>query len=262
MPLALKEPIPRHIKRPHIDSILGRYKAEEFISLLKKWANLSGDKRMLKTDLHEEAFGDDQILFSLANKGLNISGLDICQETVSMANIKKTSYGYNHNYIRADVRNLPFCNDSFDIVFSSSTLDHFTSEGDFIISITELKRVVKSAGTIIIALNNKGNTNFYFWLKAGRLFKVIPYPVQFYSLRRAKEILEHLGLTVLDEEAIVHIISPLNTILLFLRRFIDSHIIDKLAAKCVSFFRWLEKRKMIKYNTGWFIAFRCIKTGD
>ncbi len=262
MPLALKEPIPGNVKRPHIDSILGRYKAEEFISLLKKWADLSGNKRLLKTDLCEEAFGQDQILFSLPNKDLCIFGIDICEETVKRADITKELHGHTHNYIRADVRNLPFCNDSFDIVFSGSTLDHFTSEDDFIISITELKRVVKSAGTIIIALNNKGNTNFYFWLKAGRFFKVIPYPVQFYSLSRAKEILEGLGLTVLDEEAIVHIISPLNTILLFFRRFIDSHIIDRLAAKCVSLFRWLEKRKMIKYNTGWFIALRCIKTGD
>ena len=262
MSLLLKEFTYNKARLPHIDRILGRYKAEEFIDLIKRWTDGLVGKRVLKTDLCEEAFGEDQILFSLPSNNLHIFGLDICEETVKTANIRKALNGSSHNYIRADIRNLPFHNHAFDLVLSSSTLDHFINEDDLIRSLLELKRTIKSSGIIIAAFNNRHNLNFYFLLKLGRFFGIIPYPVQFYRPSRIKEIFKNVGLSIRAEEIIVHMISPLNKILLFMRRFIDNAIVDKLAARCILFFRWLSKRQKTKHRTGWFIAFECVKNKD
>jgi ubiquinone/menaquinone biosynthesis C-methylase UbiE len=244
--------------RPHIDRILGRYKSEEFLSLLERWAENLGQKKLLKTDLNEEAFGADQILFSLPNN-LHIFGLDISEDTVRRANINQPKAGLIHNYIRADVRDLPFEKDTFDIILSTSTLDHFTNERDFIKSLLELKRIIKPTGLMIIAINNKHNLNFYLSLKIGRLLGLIPYPVQFYSLKKLKKIFQYIGLTIQDRDSIVHIISPINTVMLLFRRLMKNETIDKLSKKCVSFFRWLGIRKNIRTKTGWFIVLKCKK---
>ena len=248
------------MKPTHIDKILGRYKAEEFINLVKRWTKDLKNKKVLKTDLREEAFGEDQILFSLPGGSLHIFGVDLCQETVKEATVRKTKFGFpQHCYIRADVRNLPFPDESFDLILSSSTLDHFTNEGDLIRSLLELKRVVNPGGLIIITLNNRYNFNFYFLLKMGCFFRLLPYPVRFYTPNRVKEIFKEVGLSIKEENVIVHIISPLNTILLFFRRFVNNALVDKLAAKCILFFRWLGRQKRTKHRTGWFIALGCVK---
>lgn len=245
--------------KPHIDRILGRYKAQEFINLIERWTdNNIRQKRVLKTDLNEEAFGEDQILFSLSNNA-HIFGLDISQDAVKKANIRQSEKGLAHNYIRADVRDLPFDDEAFDLILSTSTLDHFTTEDDLIKSLKELKKVLKPSGFMIIALNNKHNLNFYLSLKLGRLLGLIPYPIQFYSLNRLKRIFKDIGLFIQDQDSIVHIISPINTIMLSLRKFVNNDTIDKLSRRCVLFFQWLNNIKELKSKTAWFIALKCKK---
>jgi len=166
----------RQKNKSHIDTVLGKYKSEEFIRLVKKWSDNLEQKKVLKTDLREEAYGEDQVLFSLSDKNLRISAVDISEQTVREANMKRYIQGFLHNYITADVRNLPFKDDMFDLILSNSTLDHFTNQDDFKKSLLELKRVTNSKGLIIITLNNKHNVYFYLLLKVGRLFGFIPYP--------------------------------------------------------------------------------------
>ncbi|MFH1339145.1 MAG: class I SAM-dependent methyltransferase [Candidatus Omnitrophota bacterium] len=245
---------------PHIDRVLGKYKAEEFLTLVKRWGcGPEKESRFLKTDLFEEAYGEDQILFRLSGSNLRIFGLDICQNTVESANIKNEFAGFGHNYIRADVRRLPFKNDSFDFILSSSTLDHFGREEDLINSLSELKRALKPRGILIVALNNRHNLNFLYLLKLGSFFRLLPYPVQFYKPSKIKNILKDSGLSVQSEEVIVHIVSPLNTILLLLRRFVDGEVIDRFAQKCVLVSKRLSAIRKIGHLTGWFNAFICVK---
>ncbi len=47
----------------HIDSALGRYKSSQFINVVQEWIDTFEGKSVLKTDLREEAFGEDEILF-------------------------------------------------------------------------------------------------------------------------------------------------------------------------------------------------------
>jgi SAM-dependent methyltransferase len=57
----------------------------------------------------------------------------------------------------ADVRALPFPDGSFDTVLSNSTLDHFASPHDIATALTELHRVLRSGGRLIVTLDNPFN---------------------------------------------------------------------------------------------------------
>ncbi|MBU4149699.1 MAG: class I SAM-dependent methyltransferase, partial [Candidatus Omnitrophica bacterium] len=200
------------------------------------------------------------ILFSLSNKNTRFFALDISKETVKKADIRQKEKGFVHRYTVADVRNLPFKSDVFDFILSSSTLDHFNSENELIKALLELKRVVKPVGSLIITLNNRCNVNFYLLLKLKKLFGLTAYPEQFYCSRQLKTIFQKVGLYIQGEDYSAHIISPVNSTLLLLRKFISKKVIDRIARGSVSFFRWLGKREKTKIFTGWFIALKCNKT--
>jgi len=244
---------------PHIDRLLGKYKSKEFISLVRKWLNDLEGKRILKTDLREEAFGEDEVLFSLSTGNTQFFALDISEEITRKADIQQKKRDLKHRYITADIREIPFGENAFDIVFSTSTLDHFSSEKDFVKALSELKRVVRPGGHLIITINNKCSINFYLLEKLQKLLNLTSYPVQLYSLGELKSIFKKVGLSICDSDFNVHIIGPVNSLLLLLRKFMDDNFIDKIAHGFIVFSYWLDKRKRTRILTGWFIALKCAK---
>ncbi|MFH1397504.1 MAG: methyltransferase domain-containing protein [Candidatus Omnitrophota bacterium] len=252
----------KKITESGIDRTLGRYKSREFREILQKWSPALERKNLLKTDLCEEAFGEDELLFSLSESGSSIFALDVAADTAIRANIKQRLRGLKQKYIAADVRNLPFKDNFFDVIISSSTLDHFSSDADLIRSLLELKRVIKPGGKLVIALNNGCNLNFYLMLKLGRLFNLIPYPVQFYGIHKLRRIMNEAGFVIRNKSYIVHIISPLNSLLLLLRRFADEETVGRIAGKIICLFNRMGKNKMTNFLTGWFIALGCVKKSD
>ena len=246
-------------KKHHIDPVLGRYKSDEFIRLVRAWIQSLENKTVLKTDLREEAYGEDEILFSLSLKNSTVVGIDIAEETVRRATRKQEERSLVHRYITSDVRGLPFKDNVFDVILSTSTLDHFNCEDDFIQSLRELKRVLRPHGSMIITINNKCNLVFYVLLKLERLFGLTPYPVESFTPTRLKKIFNSLDLNIQNEDCIIHIISPINTILLLLRKFFANNMADEIAKKCVFFAYRLGNKKKLNLLTGWFIALKCSK---
>jgi len=240
-----------------MDPCLGRYKAEEFKNLINLWTSGFQGKKILKTDLKEEAFGEDEILFSLPREA-QVYGLDIAARTVYRADQKQNSRQLRQRYIVADIRQIPFIDNTFDFVFSTSTLDHFKRGEDLTRSLIELRRVMKPGGTMILLVNNKFNLNAFVMFKLERALKLIDYPVQFYSLKDIKEIVTRSGWSVEDQGVTVHILSPVNTLLKIGRKFLPQRFMDFAAEVWVKFARWLSKRKT-KILTGWFIALKCVK---
>jgi ubiquinone/menaquinone biosynthesis C-methylase UbiE len=57
----------------------------------------------------------------------------------------------------ADVRCLPFADETFDVVVSNSTLDHFETYGEIRDSLRELHRILRSGGELIVTLDNVSN---------------------------------------------------------------------------------------------------------
>jgi SAM-dependent methyltransferase len=57
----------------------------------------------------------------------------------------------------ADVRQLPYQDETFDAIVSNSTLDHFPAQGDLLIALKELHRVLRPGGTLLVTLDNPIN---------------------------------------------------------------------------------------------------------
>ena len=241
------------------DPVLERYKSEEFLCLIKKWAGSLDKRKILKTDLQEEAFSEDCILFSLSGNKISVFAVDISEEVTKNACIRSLSKGFFQKYLTADVKKLPFKDNFFDLILSTSTLDHFVTEYELTQSLVELKRVLKPDGIMILTIQNKHNYPCCFILSLKRVFNLINYNIQSYSMDELVKVLQGAGLNIEQKDAIVHIINPANSFLGLLRVIASKESFDKIANKLILFFHRLGKRKKSKWFTGWFIAAKCSK---
>jgi len=109
-------------------------------------------ERLLKTDLFDEAVGEG--LFPLLrDRARSVEAIDVSPTVLAAA---------CHRYpelvaTKADVRELPFPDGSFDAVVSNSTLDHFESLEDLDVGLRELGRVLAPGGRLLITLDNGSN---------------------------------------------------------------------------------------------------------
>ena len=110
--------------------------------------HVNSDKiSLLKTDLWNEGVEYQRdILGRYQNyKNFNLYGIDISLVVCSHARSKiKNIY-----VIQGDIRNLPFKNNSFDILLDLSTLDHIP-ENQIIDVLQEYKRVLKKDGILVL----------------------------------------------------------------------------------------------------------------
>lgn len=182
--------------REHSDRVNG--------ALFERWL---GDRRrtsLLKTDLFDEAVTDG-LLPCLERLSDDVCGIDISSECVEMA-----SQRYPKNDFRqADVRALPFRDGRFDCVVSNSTLDHFDEKKDIAAGLSELFRVLRPGGTLIVTFDNLQNPlvalrnalPFTLLEKIG----LVPYFVgETVGRRGLVRLLEATGFTVEETRPILH----------------------------------------------------------
>src|ERR1700761_931062 len=103
----------------YLDPLVALQKREENLSLLRGWLPDCIPKRLLKTDLFEEAHGEDSLWADLLDDATQVIGMDVALSTVRKA-IERRSAG-SARFLTADARSLPFCNESIDLIFSNST---------------------------------------------------------------------------------------------------------------------------------------------
>jgi len=108
--------------------------------------------RLLKTDLFDEAVSGG-VLPVMAGRVGELVGIDVSPAVVEAAAARTERLQAQ----LADVRDLPFADQSFDAVFSNSTLDHFESRDDIAVSLRELHRVLRPGGTLVVTLDNPWN---------------------------------------------------------------------------------------------------------
>lgn len=127
-------------------------------------------------------------------------GIDIVESTVHKA--KQNGGGFL--CLCADCRALPFPTGSFDVVVSTSTLDHFEVAADLPRSLKELVRIVRPGGTLLVILDNPYNL-LYHPLKWITRRGLSPFRLgHTISRRRLSEELRSAGLVVQDEEYLIH----------------------------------------------------------
>jgi len=109
-------------------------------------------QRILKTDLFDE--GVSMGLFPcLASHAPTVVGIDISAAIVQAAQTRHSTL----QAAGADVRRLPFADRSFDLVVSNSTLDHFADLSDVLVALSELHRVLRPGGELLLTLDNLAN---------------------------------------------------------------------------------------------------------
>jgi len=120
--------------------------------LFCRWMSNVPVERILKTDMFDESLTDG-LYPLLSSRAKYVIGMDVSAEVV------KTAQGNHHGLqtLVADVRRLPFADGTIDTIVSNSTLDHFRSYDDIHASLTELGRVLKSGGQLMLTMDNKAN---------------------------------------------------------------------------------------------------------
>ena len=132
--------------------VLRAYSDAVNAALLRRWLPELTGRRVLKTDLFDEAVSEG-LLPELRRAGASVTGVDVSPVTVAAAHVRYPDLAAEIG----DVRRLRFADGSFDVVVSNSTLDHFASAAELEAALAELHRVLRPGGSLLITLDNRAN---------------------------------------------------------------------------------------------------------
>ncbi|MEO7189513.1 MAG: methyltransferase domain-containing protein [Vicinamibacterales bacterium] len=157
--------------------------------------------RILKTDLWDEA-KNTRILAWASRQGAQTYGVDISPPIVAQA---RHAFGPGAEALKSvvgDVRDLPFCDGSFDLIYSMGTIEHFDDTQG---AVLEIARVLKPGGRAIVGVPNRFDP-FLRPAFARALQAVGQYGYGYeksYSRRGLRQLLEAAGLVIVAETAIL-----------------------------------------------------------
>jgi len=245
------------------NELLAEHKRKTHLNLVARWAVVTNNQRILKTDLFEEAFGSDQFLFDLAEANSNIVGIDVSNEIVKRAKRNAKHYGVAGEYICCSVRQLPLRSDSIDLIISDSTLDHFPDQSDIVAALQELRRVLCVGGTLILTIDNKANLTYppYIFIRVWMLLGLAAYFIgKTLSPNELRHTLEESGFSVEESTAIFHYPHPDGLVRIVERflRWLGKGKFNNAIRKSLTFLDKLEGKRT-KYLTGRYIAVKAVK---
>ncbi|MBU1201522.1 MAG: methyltransferase domain-containing protein [Nanoarchaeota archaeon] len=242
--------VEKKIKKHHLEENIAWYKKKEYIKLITAWCNQTKNKTILKTDLFEEMLITDSFYDWLQKNFKKAIGIDISLEIVKHAK-KNFKRGY---FLTKDVRDTSFKKDTFDVIISNSTLDHFP-EKDLITALKELRRILKPTGTLILTLDNKENKRYYFFYIINKQLRLGQYwQERCYSLKEIQKIMASIGFEILDVKGLIHIPTPFNKVALMLKKVFGRKANFYINKKIRQF-----DSKQNKLKTAWQIAIKAKK---
>jgi SAM-dependent methyltransferase len=144
-------------------------------------------------------------------------------------------------FLAADARGLPLRTASLDLVLSTSTLDHFDSRREFVAAISEIARVLRPGGRLVLTIDNPSNPLYWPLRWLGRT-RWVPFPFGYSpSGPRLREMLADAGLEVIACETLIHNPRIVSTVLfLALRRLLHSRA-DRAIRGLLAAFEVLER---------------------
>jgi SAM-dependent methyltransferase len=145
------------------DAVLASWRETRGTSLLRAYSDAANRRllerwlppragRVLKTDVFDEAVAEGLAPF-LATRAEALVAIDASPAAVEAARRRHPELDARV----ADVRALPFEDGSFDVVVSTSTLDHFQARADIDTALRELRRVLTPGGFAVVTLDNPWN---------------------------------------------------------------------------------------------------------
>ncbi len=228
------------------------------VALLARWLPAGRVKRLLKTDLFDEAFSDG-IYPLLRSRAHCVVGMDLSALSLTAAVLRHT--GLQATW--ADVRHLPFADGAFDVIVSNSTLDHFESLDEMVASLYELCRVLRAGGQLLLTLDNLANP--VIALRNSLPFPLLNYLglVPYYvgatcGPRRLQRILRQVGLEVLEVSAVMH--CP-RMLAVAMAHMLERHAELETQRRFLRFLMAFEhlSRWPTRFLTGHFVAVRAMR---
>jgi ubiquinone/menaquinone biosynthesis C-methylase UbiE len=171
--------------------------------LISRWLPNRPNEASLKTDIFDE-FVCAGLYPCLQTKAKKSYGIDLSEII-----LKSTRSKYPEmSLLAANVLSLPFIEDTFDLVISNSTIDHFEYNSQIKESLSELYRVLNKGGTIILTMDNLSNPVVALRNKMPVLLnriRVVPYYVgATLCLNQLIKIMELIGFNIIDKCFIMH----------------------------------------------------------
>jgi SAM-dependent methyltransferase len=121
--------------------------------ILRDWTGGRRFASALKTDLFDEAVGEGLFAW-LGAVSDRVEGIDVAPGIVVQAAQRHPGLIAR----QADVRHLAdHPANSFDLIVSNSTLDHFAEEQDLTVALSELSRTLRPGGLLFVTLDNPRN---------------------------------------------------------------------------------------------------------
>ncbi|TAN55545.1 MAG: class I SAM-dependent methyltransferase [Magnetospirillum sp.] len=133
-------------------AILHRYQLYPHIPEIAAFTSFAG-KNVLEVGIGQ---GIDHSMFAKA--GANLTGVDITDKHCRMSRHLLATHGLESNIVRADARELPFADASFDHVYSCGVLLLFPEIDR---ALEEIRRVLRPGGSTTIMLYNKRSIHYY-----------------------------------------------------------------------------------------------------
>jgi SAM-dependent methyltransferase len=218
----------------YLDPLVARQKRQVHLDLFRRRVAGVRATRVLKTDVFEEAFGEDALLDVLFTDVPVVCGMDQALSTARAAARRLAGRGVRA--LVTDVRCLGLSAGAFDIVVSPSTMDHFSTRSDYLVALAELARVLRPGGLLVISMDNPWNP-LYHPLRWASRRDLLPFPLGYTpSVRRLERDLRAVGLTPVARDWLVHNPRGLSTALfLGLRRLLGRRADGPVRAALAAF---------------------------
>lgn len=113
------------------------------LSFLKYWVQISAEATVLDIGC---GTGEFERLLLTENSQQMITGVDISEEMLLVAKQKCRTYP-NVSFQNASVSDLPFADNTFDVIVSASAFHYFDNPD---IALKEMRRVVKPEGKVVM----------------------------------------------------------------------------------------------------------------
>lgn len=185
--------------KAHPQNVWFEYEAEVYLDQL---GPRDPAARALKTDAFDEACGRGQLSAGL---GDDVVLVDVAPRILAHA----TRTRADAVPCVADVRCLPFRTGAFDLILSTSTLDHFEAGAEIDAALAELRRILGDRGRLLLTLDNPRNpvlrVRQLVHAVTGKVAGLIPFRMGHTLSRRALVVaLERAGFAVHESGYLVH----------------------------------------------------------
>jgi SAM-dependent methyltransferase len=98
-------------------------------------------------------------LLQFARGGARVTGVDLTPRSIEISRQHLAIYGERGDFAISDGENLPFADESFDVVYSNGVLHHTPDTAG---AVREIHRVLRSGGLARVMLYHRGSWNYWF----------------------------------------------------------------------------------------------------